>query len=152
MKLPGVVDVEVSLKQASAEIFLKADNTLTMPQIRETLKKNGYPTRDAQVTARGRIVLREGKPALDLLNGGVLELAPGQKPVAGQDIVELSGTSRAKGKTGEVLTIKPGGDDQADVPGAQHGSPPSSIAGRQQPVFLWRRSASLWTASTCTSA
>ena len=76
MKLPGVESAEVSLDKASADIRLKADNRITMPQIRDVLKKNGYPTRDAHIEARGRIVDSSGTLLFDLLNGSTLAVAP----------------------------------------------------------------------------
>ena len=60
MKLPGVESADVSLKSASADIRLKPDNKLTMTELRKVLKENGYPTRDAQIEARGRIVASAG--------------------------------------------------------------------------------------------
>ena len=56
MKLPGVESADVSLDKASADIRLKAANTVSVPQLRELMKRNGYPTKDAQIVARGKIV------------------------------------------------------------------------------------------------
>lgn len=55
-KLEGVESVEASLQKASAEIRLTPDNKITLPQIRRIISSNGYPTKDAEITARGRIV------------------------------------------------------------------------------------------------
>jgi len=78
-----------------------------MPQLRELLKKNGYPTRDAQVEARGRIVDRGGKPVFDLLNGSTMDLD--EKGVATKpspEAVDVTGVSRSDGKAAEKLTIR----------------------------------------------
>ncbi len=108
MKLPGIESAEVSLKTAIADIRLEPENTITMPQLRELLKKNGYPTRDAQVSARGKAVERDGKRVFDLLNGSTIGLAetPGASSLAVNQIVEIAGTSRAIDKTSEKLTVK----------------------------------------------
>ena len=108
MKLDGIESAEVSLTTATADIRLKPDNRITLPQLRELLKKNGYPTRDAQVSARGKAVERDGKRVFDLLNGSTLELAEtaGASSLAVNQIVEITGTSRADGKTAEKLTVK----------------------------------------------
>jgi hypothetical protein len=110
MKLPGIESADVSLTTATADIRLKPDNRITLPQLREVLKKNGYPTRDAQVSARGKAIERDGKRLLDLLNGSTLELAetPAAASLAADKIVEVAGTSRVDGKTPEVLTVKDG--------------------------------------------
>lgn len=103
-KMEGVETVEVSLEKSSALITLKVDNKVTLAQLRRAIRSNGYPTRDAQITARGRIADRDGKPVLDLLNGSFLELVekPADAPV---DIVEITGVSRPGDKDSERLTI-----------------------------------------------
>jgi hypothetical protein len=103
-KLEGVASVEVSLEKASADIHLKPDNRITLPQLRQIIKNSGYPTKDAQVTARGRIADRDGTPILDLLNGTAIALA--RKPQSPTDgIVEVTGVSRVQGKDTEQLTV-----------------------------------------------
>jgi hypothetical protein len=106
MNLPGVESAEVSLTKAAADIRLKPDNRITMAQLREALRKNGYPSRDARITARGRIDGRSGRPVFDLLNGSTMNLAgdPGGGAVSGET-VEITGTSRADGKANETLTV-----------------------------------------------
>jgi Heavy-metal-associated domain len=101
-KLDGVETVTVSLEKATAEIRFKPDNRLTLAEIREVIRKNGYPTRDAAIQARGRVVDRQGTPSLDLLNGAVLELAE-KRPVS-DTTVEITGVCRVKGKV-DQLTI-----------------------------------------------
>lgn len=103
-KLDGVQSVEVSLEKASADIRLKAGNAITLPQLRRIIRQAGYPTKDAQVDARGTIVERNGQPALDLQNGSFLELASRPSISAG-GIVEMTGVSRVVDKDREVLTI-----------------------------------------------
>lgn len=104
-KLEGVESVDVSLEKSSAVIVLKPDNTLTLPQIRRVIRSNGYPTKDARVTARGAIADRKGQPVLDLLNGSVLELTEMPKG-ATADTVEIEGVSRLGGKDTERLTVE----------------------------------------------
>ena len=107
MKLPGVESAVVSLDKASADIRLKPDNRITMPQLRDLLKKNGYPTRDAQIEARGKIVEVNGMPVFDLMNGSTMALVADPKgtPVrAGPQPVDITGVSRADGKTAEKVT------------------------------------------------
>lgn len=103
-KLEGVESVDVSIRKASAVIVLKADNKLTLPRLRQVIRNAGYPTKDAQVTARGAIVDRDGKAVLDLLNGSFLELteAPTGR-TAGP--AEITGVSRLTGKNTERVTI-----------------------------------------------
>lgn len=103
-KLPGVDSVEVSLDKASADIRLKSGNAVTLAELRRVIRQAGYPTKDAQVEARGSIVEHDGKPMLDLQNGSRLELAS-KPPTAPTGIVDVSGVSRVVDKTRDVLTI-----------------------------------------------
>ena len=103
-KLDGIDSVDVSLEKASAVLTLAADNKVTVPMLRRAIRSNGYPTRDALITARGRLVERDGKPMLDLLNGTTLELdAPSADAPA--DVVEVTGTSREREDKVERLTV-----------------------------------------------
>lgn len=103
-KLDGVESVDVSLEKASADIRLRADNHLTLERIREVIRKNGYPTKDADVTARGKVVEQGGKAVFDLLNGSTIELTAKPTPEAA-GVVEITGVSRVQGKSGDRLTI-----------------------------------------------
>ncbi|HMF98936.1 MAG TPA: heavy metal-associated domain-containing protein [Vicinamibacterales bacterium] len=102
-KLDGVESVDVSLEKATADIRLKPGNTITLPQLRKIIRQSGYPTKNAQVNARGTFVERNGQPALDLQNGSFLELSV--KPsTAAASAVDVTGVSRVV-KDREVLTI-----------------------------------------------
>ena len=103
-KLDGVESVDVSLEKASADIRLKPGNTITLPQLRRIIRDAGYPTKDAQIEARGTLIERNGKPTLDLQNGSFLELAA--RPSASTSgVLDLTGVSRVVGKDREVLTL-----------------------------------------------
>lgn len=104
-KLDGVESVDVSLDKAAADIHLKAGNTITLPQLRRIIRQAGYPTRDAQVDARGTIVERNGKATLDLQNGSFLELSA--NPLASAGTVDVTGVSRVVDKEREILTVTP---------------------------------------------
>jgi copper chaperone CopZ len=65
-KLEGVESVEVSLERASADIRLRPANRVTMAQLRQIIKNNGFSAKDATVTAVGTLVERGGKPALNV--------------------------------------------------------------------------------------
>jgi len=103
-KLDGVESVEVSFEKASAEIRLRAGNRVTLERIRTAIRDSGYSSRDAEITARGRIVEQKGKSMFDLLNGSLLELAVKPKPVPA-GIVEITGVSKIQAKSADRLTI-----------------------------------------------
>lgn len=103
-KVDGVDSVEVSLERATADIRLKPGNSITLPQLRRIVRQAGYPTKEARVEARGAVVERNGKPAFDLQNGSVMELASKPTEVV-SGAIDVTGVSRAVGKDGEILTI-----------------------------------------------
>jgi copper chaperone CopZ len=103
-KVDGVESVEVSLEKASADIRLKPGNAATLSELRRVIRRSGYPTKDAQVEARGTFVERNGKPALDLQNGSFLELSASPSPQPA-GTVDVTGVSRAADKEREILTI-----------------------------------------------
>jgi copper chaperone CopZ len=103
-KLDGVESVDVSLEKASADIRLRAENRVTIERIRQVIRSSGYPTRDADVTARGKIVEQHGRVVFDLLNGSTIELTAKPTPAAA-GVVEITGVSRVQGKSGDRLTI-----------------------------------------------
>jgi copper chaperone CopZ len=80
LKVPGVESVDVSLERAIASIRLRAGNAVTLPQIRELVKNNGFTAKDARITVVGTLVERGGKPAIDVTGTNtVMLLAPDAK-------------------------------------------------------------------------
>ena len=63
-KVRGVETVDVSLNKGEALIRLKPGNTVTVEQIRQVVIDNGFTPRDSDVEVVGRVVERNGKPAL----------------------------------------------------------------------------------------
>lgn len=55
-KLPGVESATVKLNEGRAVLVLKPENTLTLEQIRESVRRNGFTPRDARITATAEIV------------------------------------------------------------------------------------------------
>lgn len=105
-KLDGVESVEVSLEKATADVRLKPDNKITLTQLRQTIRKSGYPTRDAQIEARGAVIERNGTPLLDLQNGSILELSA-RPEGAGTAVVTIVGVSRVTGDREMVTPVTP---------------------------------------------
>ena len=103
-KLEGVHSVELSPEKGSVDIRLEPENKITLPQLRRTIRSFGNEPTDARVTAKGKIVERDGKPVLDLLNGSFLVLTAKPKD-APPDAVEVTGVSRPGEKDTELLTI-----------------------------------------------
>lgn len=104
-KLDGVESIEMPSDKGTAVIHLKADNKITLQQLRRVIKSFGYDVKDAEVTVRGRVTATPGAAmTLDLLNGAVLQIASGVAQ-ASDAIVEVTGTVKPGEKDQEILTI-----------------------------------------------
>ena len=100
-KTDGVEAVDLAPDKGTVVIRLKADNKVTLAQLRRIIKSVGYDAKDATVTARGRFT--EAGARFDLLNGTVLQLA-GARPGSADTIVEVTGTVKSD-KDAEILTV-----------------------------------------------
>ena len=76
-KLEGVESVDVSLERGAATIALRPGNRITLPQLRQIIKNNGFTAKDATVTVIGTVVERGGKPALNVTGTDVVWLMAG---------------------------------------------------------------------------
>jgi copper chaperone CopZ len=103
-KLEGVESIELRPEKGTADIRLKADNKITLRDVRRIIKSTGYTPGDAEITARGRIAGAGGTASLDLLNGSTLPIAEGAKE-SSATIVEVIGVSKVDDKNEERLTI-----------------------------------------------
>jgi hypothetical protein len=54
-KLPAVTAVRVSLKDGLTILDLRPGNTMTLAQLRQIIKNNGFVSKEASVVARGSI-------------------------------------------------------------------------------------------------
>ena len=73
-KLDGVESVEVSLERASAVIRLRPENRVTLPQLRQIIKNNGFSAREATIAAVGTLVERGGRPAVSVTGTDIVWL------------------------------------------------------------------------------
>jgi len=77
-KVDGVESVDVSLERASAAINLRPGNRITLAQLRQIIKNNGFTAKEATVTVVGTLTERGGKPALTITGtDAVWLIAPG---------------------------------------------------------------------------
>lgn len=94
-KLEGVETVDVSLNEGLALIRFKPGNDVTVDQVREVIRRNGFTPKTAEVRVTGRVTEQQG--GLTLLAGGgdrayTLHESPGGPGVLGQ--LEQAGRNR----------------------------------------------------------
>ncbi len=65
-KIEGVDSIEVSLNRGVATISLAPDNRVTIEQVREAIRSNGFTPKAAEVRMRGRVIEQNGKLALSV--------------------------------------------------------------------------------------
>ena len=54
-KVDGVTKVQVSLKDGLTMLELRAGNKVTLVQLRNVIKNNGFVSKDAQIVAAGSV-------------------------------------------------------------------------------------------------
>jgi hypothetical protein len=117
-RIEGVESVDVSLNRGLAVIRLKPGNHVDLERVREAIRDNGFTPRDASVRVAGRVIERDGKPAL---------------AVPGQEVpFLLTDHPEARGKADELLraardrTVVVEGRVSTSRP-SEHGAPPLEI-------------------------
>ncbi|HEX9579639.1 MAG TPA: heavy-metal-associated domain-containing protein [Gemmatimonadales bacterium] len=63
-KIAGVDSVRVSLNEGLAVVWLHEQNTVTVEQIREAIRSNGFTPKAAKVRATGRLLENGGRLVL----------------------------------------------------------------------------------------
>jgi copper chaperone CopZ len=112
-RIDGVASVDVSLNEGTVLLKLKPANRVTVDQIREVIRNNGFTPKATQVEAAGRLIERNGKPALDVT---VLHLVlllddPDRKlePITTKDVVitgKLPASDAASGNEPRTLLVQ----------------------------------------------
>jgi hypothetical protein len=119
LKLDGVTAVDVSLERGLADVRLRADNSLTIEQLRTTIKRNGFVPGSATVEVAGRLVTRGAGVALAVTgSSAVLTLAPDPDNTAVmQDIVSRAagGAAQPVVLTGLLVAGTKADDDRIEV-------------------------------------
>jgi copper chaperone CopZ len=64
--VPGVDSVEVSLNKGLATLELKPGNNATLKQLQDAIAKNGFTTKQSEVTVRGQLIVEGGKSLLQV--------------------------------------------------------------------------------------
>jgi copper chaperone CopZ len=94
-KVKGLESVDVSLNKGEALIRLKPGNSVSVEQIRQVVLDNGFTPRDSDVEVVGRVVERDGKPALAVSGLDLVYLLAGDRSGRGK-VEELWRHARGK--------------------------------------------------------
>jgi hypothetical protein len=65
-KVDGVETIRVSLNDGLTILDLKPGNTVTLANLRQIIKNNGFVSKEAQVVARGTAGTVDGKPVFEV--------------------------------------------------------------------------------------
>ena len=69
-KVDGVEKVRVSLQDGLTVLDLKPNNSVTIAQLRQIIKNNGFVSKEIQIAAAGEPSVIEGKPGLIVAGTG----------------------------------------------------------------------------------
>ena len=111
-RLQGVESVEVSLDRGLATIQLRRANRVTLQELRQLVKHNGFASREAAVTVIGELQPDAGGAALSVTGAATMLtlIADTARPAAYRTVQErLTGTTRAITLVG-VVEERPGKD------------------------------------------
>jgi len=101
-KVNGVQDVRVSLNQGTAVIRLKEGNRVDVEQLRDIIRKNGFTPKDSDVKVAGKVVERNGKPALEVNGPDIVYLLEGNvaplRGMTGKQVVLAGQVPETRGK------------------------------------------------------
>jgi copper chaperone CopZ len=100
-KLDGVESADVSLERASVVIGLRAGNQITLTQLRQIIKNNGFTAKEATVTVAGTLIERGGKPAFRITGTDIVWLLTAQNNAAYTDAAQRVKTQQ----TGPVEAV-----------------------------------------------
>ena len=109
-RIDGVASADVSLNEGTVLLKLKRGNRVTVEQVREAIRKNGFTPKETSVDVFGQLIERNGRPALEVIGlGDVLLLDdPGDKlrKITTKEVV-ISGTMPARdaASTNEPRTL-----------------------------------------------
>ena len=92
-KVDGVESVDVSLERAAAAINLRPGNRITLAQLRQIIKNNGFSAKEATVTVVGTLTERGGKPAVTVTGTDIVWLIA---PRAANDAAYADAMQRVK--------------------------------------------------------
>jgi hypothetical protein len=115
-RIDGVESVEVSLEHGQASIRLRSGNRVTLAQLRQLVKNNGFNPREAAVTVIGELRQDVSGPCLAVTGtDGVLAILPDNARPAGYASVRervAAGSRRPVALDGVVA--EPQGKDARD--------------------------------------
>ena len=83
-KVGGVVDVKVSLKDGMTILDLKPGNHVTVAQLRQIIKNNGFVSKEASIVARGEVKTVSGQRLFEVA-GTAEQLTPTADPQRADD-------------------------------------------------------------------
>jgi hypothetical protein len=102
-KVPGVTEVKVSLNEGLTIIDFAPDNKVTLPQLRQVIRNNGFVTNQSRIVARGALVNADGAATFEIR--GSNERLRLTTPVKGGSAGDVVVTGDAITKNPKAITM-----------------------------------------------
>lgn len=103
-KVPGVASVKVSLNDGLTILDFASDNTVTLAQLRQIIRNNGFVTNESRIVARGTVTNSNGSAFFDV-RGSKERLMLTTSPRPGSPDVVLTGSVNTKDPKGMTLSV-----------------------------------------------
>ena len=117
-KVPGVNAVRVSLNEGLTVLDFKEENSVTLAQLRQVIRNNGFVTKEAQIVARGLVTASGEQMSFEVTRSGErITLAPSktlprqyedlrERVSAGQRDALISGTVQLAEPKALTMTVE----------------------------------------------
>jgi hypothetical protein len=89
-KVKGIDKVRVSLNDGLTILDFKPENTVTLSDLRQVIKNNGFVSNEAQITARGRVSSVNGQAMFEVAGTGERFMLAG-KTLQPDQLMEVAG-------------------------------------------------------------
>jgi copper chaperone CopZ len=103
-KVPGVTSVKVSLNDGLVILECAPENTVTLAQLRQIIRNNGFVTNESHIVARGTIT-QAGASAFFDVGGSKERLLLTTSPRLASPDVVVTGTANTKDAKGMTLSV-----------------------------------------------
>jgi hypothetical protein len=103
-KVPGITSVTVSLNDGLTIIDFTPENMVTLAQLRQIIRNNGFVTNESRIVARGSVTNANQVTTFEVRGTRERLVVTAPAPVASSDVV-ITGTANTKDPKALTLAI-----------------------------------------------
>ena len=103
-KVPGVTSVKVSLNDGLTILDFAPDNAVTLAQLRQIIRNNGFVTNESHIAARGAVASSNGAAFFEVRGSRERLLLTAPPRSAAPDVV-ITGSANTKDPKAMTLSV-----------------------------------------------